>query len=259
LATVAFTFGFLSLNTQRKLKARWSRQLLDALGVRLRTAGTPPAAGLFVSNHISWLDIYAINALAPTAFVSKDDVRGWPVIGWFSKHTETIFIERGSRNAAMRTKEAVVEKLRCRTRVGVYPEGTTGDGDGVLPFHSALFQSSIDAGVAVVPVALRYTGRDGKPSQIAAYVGDTTLWQCLRAIVAASGLTVHVAFLPVLDPAGHDRRQLAHRAHTLIASRLARPGSDTAVETPDDLQDALPSGCLPTGSPSQAPGDSLPA
>ena len=256
---MAFTFGFLSLNTQRALKARWSRQLLDALGVRLRIAGTPPAVGLFVSNHISWLDIYAINALAPTAFVSKDDVRGWPVIGWFSRHTETLFLERGNRGAAMKAKNALVDKLRTRARVGVYPEGTTSNGDGVLPFHSALFQAAIDAGVAVTPVALRYTGRDGEQSLAPAYVGETTLWECLRAIVTTSGLAVHVAFLPALDPAGHDRRQLAHRAHGLIASRLARPGIDMAVETPGDPQDAPLSGDHPTDSPNQAPADSLTA
>ena len=258
-ATVACAFGFLSLKAQRALKARWSRQLLDAVGVRLHVAGAPPAVGFLVSNHISWLDIYAINALAPTAFVSKDDVRSWPVIGWFSTHTETIFLERGSRAAAMRAKDCLVRALRSRTRVGVYPEGTTTEGDAVLPFHSALFESAIEAGAAVLPTALRYTGRDGSPSRAAAYVGNTSLWQSLRAVVTASGLTVHVAFLPAIDPAGLDRRQLAHRAHALIASRLVRPGADTAVETPDDLPAAPPSGCRPTGSPNPAPADSLSA
>lgn len=237
MATVALAFPFLPVKARRALKSRWSRQLLDALGVRLRIAGTPPASGLLVANHISWLDVYAINALAPTAFVAKNDVRAWPLIGWLSTHTETIFLERGSRSAAMRAKERLTDELRQRACVAVFPEGTTSNGDTLLPFHSALFQSALDAGMRVAPVALRYTGSDGEPSPAPAYVGDTSLWQCLRTIVTTGGLTGHLYFLPALDPAGMDRRQLAQQAHRLIAGRLARRGADTA--TPDDLPDTI--------------------
>lgn len=252
MATILVVFPWASIHLQRALKARWSRQLLDVLGVQLRVAGRAPRAGLLVSNHISWLDIYAINALAPTAFVSKDDVRGWPVIGWLSARTETLFLERGSRNAAMRAKEAVVGRLRERVLVGVFPEGTTSNGEGVLPFHSALFESAIEAGAIIRPLALRYTGRDGKPSQATAYVGETTLWQSLSAITSASDLSVHVTFLPEIDPAQLDRRHLAHRTHTLIASRVARPGADREPETLSGLPGEPQSGSLPTDNPSPA-------
>ena len=258
-ATVACVFPFLPRTTRLALKACWSRQLFDALGIRLRVAGEPPLGGLVVANHISWLDIYAINALAPTAFVAKDEVRNLPLIGWLCVKTETIFLMRGSRAGAGRAKEDMIGALGRRWRVGVFPEGTTGFGDCVRPFHGALFQAAIDAEVHIAPTVLRYTGDDGRISLAPAYVGDTSLWQCLRAIAAADGLTAHVAFLPAFPAAGLDRRHLAAHAHHLIASRLARPGDDTAVETPDDRPDAPPSGCLPTGSPSQAPAGSLPA
>lgn len=250
------------------LKARWSRQLFDALGVRLRATGTPIDAGLFVANHISWLDIFAINAFAPAAFVSKDEVRHWPVIGWLSAHAETVFLERGSRSAAVRTKQHVVEQLRRRRRVGVFPEGTTGDGSGVLPFHGALFQSAIDAGVRVAPVAIRYTDARGRPSPAPVYVGDTTFWQCFRAIVTSGGIVAHASFLPTLDAGASDRRHLAHRTHTAIAhalaagvtpSRWARPDANTATDRYDDLPGVPPSASLPTGSPSPTPADSSPA
>ena len=232
---------------------------MDALGVRLRIAGRPPAGGLVVSNHISWLDIYAINALAPTAFVAKDDVRDWPLIGWLCVKTETIFLERGSRAGAARVKEAMTAALRRSWRVGVFPEGTTGKGETVLPFHGALFQAAIDAGATIAPVVIRYSGRGGGTTQAPAYVGDTSLWQCLRTIVATGGLTAHVAFLPAFAAAGSDRRQLAARAHRLIASRLARPSGDTAAEISADLPDVPPSGCLPTDNPSPMPAGSSPA
>jgi len=256
---VAFVFPFLPRAARLALKARWSRQLLDALGIGLRVAGAPAAGGLVVANHISWLDIYAINALAPTAFVAKDEVRAWPLIGWLCVKTETIFLERGSRAGAVKAKEHMTAALDRRWRVGVFPEGTTGYGNTVLPFHGALFQAAIDAGALVAPVALRYTSKDGQPSTLPAYVGDTTMWQCLRAIAAADGLTAHVAFLPTFTAAGQDRRHLAAHVHKLIASRVARPGGDKAAETPGDLPGALPSGCLPTDSPNPAPAGSPPA
>jgi len=265
---VAVVFPFVPRPARLALKARWSRQLFDALGVRLRRTGVPIDGGLFVANHISWLDIFAINACAPTAFVSKDDVRNWPVIGWLSANTETLFLERGSRSAAVRTKQQLIERLRRRHRVGVFPEGTTGDGSGVLPFHGALFQSAIDAGVRVAPVAIRYTDAQGCRSTAPAYVGETTFWQCFRAIVFASGITAHASFLPTLDAGACDRRHLAHRAHGAIAhalavgltpSRWVQPDANTAVDTDDDLPDALPSGSLPTGNPNPAPADSSPA
>lgn len=258
-ATVAFVYPFLSRRMRLFLKARWSRQLLDALGVRLRFAGRPLAGGLFVANHISWLDIFAINALAPTAFVSKDEVRRWPVIGWLSAKTETVFLERGTRAGAVRAKEQLHEALQRRWRVGVFPEGTTGLGDHVMPFHGALFQAAIDTGTRVTPVALRYTDREGRPSLAAAYVGDTSLMECLNNIISAGGLTAHVDFLPSIDTAGLDRRHLAAQAHRLIASRLVRPGDDREVETPGDLPDAPPSDTPPTDSPNPRPAVFPPA
>lgn len=221
VATAATVYPRLPPRIQFWLKARWSKQLLDVLGVRLRTTGTPLPGGLFVANHISWLDIFAINAVAPTTFLSKDEVRRWPVIGWLSARVGTLFLERGSRSAAQRARERLIEELRQGARIGVFPEGTTTEGDRVLPFHGALFQSAIDAGMPVMPVLLRYADRAGQPTAAAAYVGDTSLWQCVASIVSASGLTVQIDFLPPVDTAGTDRRHLAHRAHQTIAHALS--------------------------------------
>lgn len=268
VATVAVAFPFLPRRARLALKARWSRQLLDCLGVRLYVTGSPLAGGLFVANHISWLDIYAINAAAPTAFVSKAEVRQWPIIGWLSLRTETLFLQRGSRAAAARIKEDMIEALRRRWRVGLFPEGTTSFGEGVMPFHGALFQAAIDAGVRLAPVALRYVGADGRASGEAAYVGDTSLGESLLAIARASHLSVAVTFLPSLDAAASDRRHLAAHAHRMIAHALTagltpnpmvRPGDDKAVETPAGPPGAPWSDCRPTDSPNPGPAASLPA
>lgn len=255
-------------HTRLRVKSRWSRQLLRILGIRLVSQGTPLASGLLVANHVSWLDILAINALAPASLVSKHEVRRWPVIGWLSAQAGTLFIERGSRLAAQRTREHLVGELRRGGRVGVFPEGTTGHGDHVLPFHGALFQSAIDAGAPVAPVMLRYTDKDGQPTGVTAYVGDVTFWASVQAIIASSGLTVRVTFLSALDSADTDRRHLAHHSHQLIAHALAAaitpshpapPGARKGVGRPADPRGAPPSGTLPTDNPNQAPGDSAPA
>jgi 1-acyl-sn-glycerol-3-phosphate acyltransferase len=264
---VATVFPWLPERACLYLKARWSRQLLAILGVRVRATGTPPAHGLLVANHISWLDIYAINALAPTIFLSKDEVRHWPVIGWLATRAGTLFLERGSRAAARRAKEHLVSELRARHLVGVFPEGTTGFGDHVMPFHGALFQSAIDAGVTVTPALLRYTDAHDQPTITSAYVGDTSLWECVRSIVTASGLTVNVGFLPAIRSTGVDRRHLARHSHQLISRALAefipsrevQPDVSTAIEIRDDPPDELPSDSHPTGNPNPAPADSSPA
>ena len=175
---------------------------------------------MLVSNHISWLDIFVINALTPAAFVSKDDVKGWPLIGWLCARTETIFLERGSRAAAQRTREAMLAELGSGAHVAVFPEGTTTAGDRVLPFHAALFQGAIDAAVPVVPLALRYVDAAGRSSRAPAYDGEVTLGQCLLAIARAGGLTAELRILAPLDGASADRRHLASRCHHAIAWHL---------------------------------------
>lgn len=264
VATVATVFPWLPERARLYLKARWSRQLVEELGVRVIGEGAVPGHGLLVANHVSWLDIYAINALAPTTFLSKDDVRHWPVIGWLASRVGTLFLERGSRAAAQRAKELLIAELHAGRLVGVFPEGTTGFGDHVMPFHAALFQSAIDAEVEVMPALVRYTDALERPTLAAAYVGETSLWECVRSIVTTSGLTVRVAFLPAVATASVDRRQLAHHSHQLISHALAKfipspaapLAAHMAAETPGDPQAAPLSGSRPTGSRNPAPGDS---
>lgn len=223
-ATVAVVYPWIDARLRRALKQRWSRQLLEVLGVKLGAGGTAMGAsippGLVVSNHISWLDIYVINALVPAAFVAKDDVKAWPLIGWLCEHTETIFIERGSRTAAQRTRETTTGRLQAGTHVAVFPEGTSTGGERVLPFHTALFQSAIDANVPVVPLALRYADRQGNPSRAPAYDGDITLWQSLCAIARADGVIADLRVLVPLESRAVERRQLSARCYHAIAYYL---------------------------------------
>lgn len=263
-ATILLVYPWSGERLRLALKRRWSRQLVNMLGVRLAVRGSGEIRGMAVANHISFLDIFVVNAVAPAAFVSKDDVGQWPLIGWLCRHTDTIFLARGSRNAAQKVRETLAAALTRGRVVAVFPEGTTTDGSHVLPFHSALFQAAIDAGAPVTPVILNYMDRDGMRSAAPGYVGDTTLLECLWSIAMASGLTAVIEAEPPLASAGHDRRQLAAQAHRHIAHRItpshpAPPGVRREDGTPGDPQAVPPSGHRPTGSPNPAPADSHPA
>lgn len=236
MATVLVAYPWIDARFRRALKRRWSRQLLEVLGIRLKvgSGGMALPTGLVVCNHISWLDIFVINALSPAAFVSKAEVCGWPLIGWLCARTETIFLERGSRAAAQRTREAMTGQLRAGTHVAVFPEGTTTGGDRVLPFHAALFQGAIDAAVPVVPLALRYVDGRGDPSRAPAYDGDITMWQCLRAVARADGLCADLRVLETIDSAAHQRRELAEHCHAAIAWHLGQHGFQQPAGNPEE-------------------------
>jgi 1-acyl-sn-glycerol-3-phosphate acyltransferase len=178
---------------------------------------------LFVANHVSWLDILAINAVQPARFVSKADVRHWPFIGWMVACGGTLFIERERKRDALRVVHQVAEALRAGEIVAVFPEGTTADGHALLPFHANLLQAAIATEVPVQPVALRYSDRRHAISPAAAYVGDTTLAQSVKWVVGADGLKVHVQMLLPEGTRHLDRRALAERLQAQVGSALLYP------------------------------------
>lgn len=119
-------------------------------------------SGLLVANHVSFVDIFAINALIPCGFVAKSDVAGWPSIGWLSRRNDTVFIERGKPKAAHLTRQRMLEVLAAERRLAVFPEGTvTTTGDRVLPFHGALFQGAIDSATPVHCLVIEHVDSDG--------------------------------------------------------------------------------------------------
>lgn len=217
----ALVFPFSTKSKRMSRVGRWSAQMLVALGVELRAAGRAESgAVLFVANHVSWLDILAINAVQPVRFVSKSDIRRWPLLGWLVACGGTLFIERHRPRDAIRVVHLMAEALRCGQPVAVFPEGTTSDGHGLLPFHANLLQAAISAGVTVQPIALRFADSLGPVSAAAAYVGDTTLWQTLWAVVSGVELIAHVTLLPIHSAPLPARRTLAAQIQREIGAAL---------------------------------------
>jgi 1-acyl-sn-glycerol-3-phosphate acyltransferase len=201
----------------------WSRKLLALMGIELRLDGAlVPEAVLAVANHVSWLDIASLHAASPRIrFVSKAAVAHWPLIGRLTRTAHTLYIERERKRDAMRVVHEVAAALKQGDAVGVFPEGTTGPGDTVLPFHANLLQAAISTGTPVQPIVLRYS-EPGRPvSEAAQYLDDTTLVGSLLRMARARGIVVHVSFLEPVAPASQGRRELAQVLRERVVGRLA--------------------------------------
>lgn len=219
---VRLTFGGLSSEAKARKIQQWSHGVLTRMGVSLQVHGQfRPGAKLIVANHVSWMDILAINATHPARFVSKAEVAQWPVVGGMVVGAGTILLERAKRRDAMRVMGLLTQTMKDGGTAAAFPEGTTGNGHEVLPFHGNLLQAAIDADVPVQPVAMRYADPAHTISPSAAYVGDTSLAQSLWWVAGAQGLTVHLTVLSPQRVSHADRRALAHALRTEIVEALA--------------------------------------
>ncbi len=216
---VAVVLPVLMQHQRDRLVQRWAEQLLVMLGVRWMAEGAAMEAGLCVANHISWLDIIVITASMPSTFLAKEEVRRWPLIGWISAQVGTCYVQRGSRMAAYRSADTMTNLLQTGRRVVVFPEGTSSNGRDVLPFHSALIQSAINARVPLQPMALCYACA-GDFSDAAAYHGNTSLLQSMWRIARTPTLQAHLLLLSPMDTQGHDRRALSSRAWISIRQTI---------------------------------------
>lgn len=225
---LAVIYPHLNQTRQRRILKTWSRQLLTILNIGIQIEGQQPARGeggcLIVANHVSWLDIFVLNAIHPSQFIAKSEVRNWPVIGWLCRRSGTIFIERAMRQNTSTINQRISLLLKQGACIGLFPEGTTTDGKQVGHFHSALIQPAIDAGVRLCPIALRYQDGEGEPSSTAAFIGDTTLAQSIWQILRCPHLNALVVFTPALLAAGENRRMLARTAQVAIAQGLQNVG-----------------------------------
>lgn len=216
----------------------WSQKLLSLLGVSASIRGTPLDAAsarvMVVANHVSWLDIYLLNSVRPLRFVSKSEVRSWPVVGWLAAKTGTLFLERARRRDAARVNDAVTAALNHGDCVAFFPEGTTTDGTHLRPFLAPLLQPAVDAGATLQPVALRYVLPDGSRDAAPAYFGNMSLGESLTKVLARREIHAEIAFLDPIACVGQNRRELAKQAEAAISSALNLAAPRTTPETAGD-------------------------
>ena len=224
-AEVVWRFPRLTPAERTRQVQAWARTLLTRLDVELKIVGTPPRAGplLLVANHISWVDILTLHATCHCRFVAKADVKRWPIIGTLATGAGTLYVQRESRRDAMRVVHQMADALRDGDILAVFPEGTTGDGDSVLPFHSNLLQAAISANASVQTVAIRYVdAASGRSSRVVSYMGDESLVSSIWRTLAAQQLCAVVSFGGVQRTEGRDRRTLAEELRSeIVAMRQA--------------------------------------
>jgi 1-acyl-sn-glycerol-3-phosphate acyltransferase len=221
MAQIILLFPRLSKEQRGMRVQAWAREMLKRLGIELEIVGSPArnVSMLLVSNHISWLDIVALHAACYCRFVAKADVARWPLLGTLASGAGTLYVKRESRRDAMHVVYRMAQALKDGDILAVFPEGTTGDGDSVLPFHSSLIQAAITADVPVQAVALKIIDRrSGKPSRAASYSGDESLLGSIWRTLCARELCVVVALGGLQFSDGRDRHAWAHDLHREIAA-----------------------------------------
>ena len=205
-------------------KSRWPRWFLGSaawiVGARPKVVGQPlNSHTLLISNHVSWLDILILGGSTGTAFVSKDNL-GHGVIHWLADQNHTLYVRREDRKGSMQQAEAIARAAERDQPIALFPEGTTGPGDQLLPFRSSLLEAAAYASdkVEVRPLALDY----GAAATEVGWHGESGKDNVLRIMGRKGTLPVTIHLLPPLDRTS-DRKALAQMARDAIAQTLASP------------------------------------
>jgi len=207
---------------------RWLAGIARCAGIEVACAIAPPrGAMLLTPNHIGYLDIMAVGAVIPTMFVSKADVKRWPIIGHLFNTSEHIGIARADRRSVGAANESIAERFDAGVPVCVFLEGTTSAGNRVMPFHASLVQPAIDRRVPLLPVGLRWsvTAPNATIMEDIAYWRDEhTLVPHLWRVLGLRGVRVAVAFGDPIAPGETDRKLLAAQAREQVL-RLTELGT----------------------------------
>ncbi len=207
--------------------ARWTSRFVRLLCrgvlrlVRVRSSregALPPSGALLIANHIGWIDIVALLAHVDCTVVAKREVSRWPVVGWCARQLDVVFVDRTRKRDLLRAIPAVTSALTAGRRVLLFPEGTTGDGQQLLPFKSAMVEAAVQARAPVVPIAVRATARDPDPSALC-WLGEETLLANLPRLRSLGDVRVTLQVGTPLWPVRH-RKIATHRARSAIQAML---------------------------------------
>jgi 1-acyl-sn-glycerol-3-phosphate acyltransferase len=214
--------------SRRRAQALWLQRaccrVLRALNVKSQVFGSVAEKGLLASNHLSYLDILVLGAMAPTVFVAKCEVRSWPLFGWFARMAGTIFVRRDRRRDTVRVNSEIVRALEEKVLVVLFPEGTSSDGQTVLPFKSPLLASVTSKPHPVWAGFIDYALQEGSVSEEVCYWRDMTLAPHLLNLLGKPAIAARVAVAPChcASEGGRERKELAHRLrHSVLSLKEA--------------------------------------
>ena len=203
----------------RTVRARWLQHIclraLRVFHVELRIIGPVPSGGLLVCNHLSYLDILVLAATTPCVFVSKCEVRRWPLFGWFASLAGTLFLRRDKRSDVVRMTSEMRRVLDTGALIVLFPEGTTSDGREVLPFKSSLLEPVTCQPHALSAGFIEYALADGDVAEEVCYWKDMTLLPHLLNLLGKRGVETRLSLIE-LRQANPDRKQLARQLHSQV-------------------------------------------
>ena len=240
VAMAELLFPWIRTQLRLRLERRWSAGLMRILHIHVRVQGAAPGLEthniMLVANHVSWLDIYLLSSVRPARFVSKSEVRSWPLVGRLAYRVGTFFIDRARRHDTARVNHEMSAALSKGGCVAVFPEGTTSHGDTLLPFHASLLQPAVHSESKIWPAAIRYSHADGTLNRAASYVGEVSFGESLQEILSQPELYADLVFLAPIGAHGKARRELARQAELAIAAALDLTPHVREAGNTDELQ-----------------------
>ena len=225
LISIQWLLGKLGLPGWGFICSNYYRVLCALLRIRVRITGAPTRerAVLYVSNHVSWVDIVVIGSVTPVAFVAKREVASWPLVGITAKMQRTVFVDRARRHQAAEAVAEIVKRLASGTSVVLFAEGTSSDGNRVLPFRSALLgaveraAAQAHADILIQPMSISYTNLHGIPMgrqhrPLVAWYGDLDFMPHIREFIARGAVDAVVSYgEPVAVDGAVDRKAMTRQ------------------------------------------------
>jgi len=203
----------------------WLGIVTRLFGVKIKTFGTPlKEKTLFVSNHISWLDVLVLGSLVPTHFLSKHEVKTMPVLGWLATRGGTLYIKRGNKGSASVASSEITAVLKQKHNSLVFAEGKTTDGN-IKKFHSRMMQSAIDAQAMVQPIAIFYPSLNPQTQKIelnpdTLFINDTTIGESANLIFRSPHTDIEVHYLEPIDSTGMTRDEISQHAYNEVEEAI---------------------------------------
>ena len=216
---IRIKFPKLNDEQQARYVEVWARGMLAIIGIEVRVKGHPAQGPvLMAANHISWLDILVMHAACHCRFVAKSEIRSWPLVGVLTTGGGSLYIERSSNRDAMRVVHQMAEALQQGQVLAVFPEGVTGDGITVQPFHANLLQAAISADAPIQPIALQFFDAQTHEVSLApCYRDDDTLISSLWRTLCAPPLLAQVRYGEPQEAHGRNRREWAQALNVTVS------------------------------------------
>ena len=198
----------LTLSQKNQWQSKWSKKILKAMGIQVSFQGTPPSKGMLVANHLSYVDIMAISYVLPATFLSKAEVRKWPLIGYLTNFAGTLFVRRERKSDLHALTEAFSSVWAQDSMIVMFPEGTSSNGDSILPFKSSLLKPACEESQPVTPAFVRYECEDGTLKEDVYFWRDMAFAPHLMRLLSVQSVRATVNFGQTRMPPHTNRKQL---------------------------------------------------